>query len=94
MNSAALRTNGSNSLALNQLVPKQPAAGTSPSLDPMLPSIAEALAVMAGCTLFMSARDAPFVIETWVSNIAVEYMLFMELTLAELHFARQYHGSG
>lgn len=94
MNSAAVETNGSNSRALNQLVPKQPAEGTSPSLDPMLPSIAEALAVMAGCTLLMSARDAPFVIKTWVSNIAVEYMLSMELTFVELHFARQYRGPG
>ncbi|KAF7508096.1 hypothetical protein GJ744_009537 [Endocarpon pusillum] len=32
-----------------------------PELKPNLPSIAEALAVLAGCTLVMSSADAPFV---------------------------------
>ena len=40
---------------LTQLIP------TTPALDPSLPSIAEALAVLAGCTLLISAQDAPFI---------------------------------
>ena len=45
----------SNSRLMSQLIP------TEPSLDPSLPSIAEALAVLAGCTLLNSGIDAPFV---------------------------------
>lgn len=48
----------SNARLLTQLVP------TTPSLNPSLPSIAEALAVLAGCTLLLSSIDAPF-IHTW-----------------------------
>jgi hypothetical protein len=36
-------------------------------LNPSLPSPAEAIAVMAGCTLLMSAQDSPFV-DFWVSQ--------------------------
>lgn len=45
----------SNSRLLSQLTPTQPA------LDPSSPSIAEALAVLAGCTLMLSTIDAPFI---------------------------------
>jgi len=38
-------------------------------LNPSLPSPAEALAVMGGCSLLMSAEDSPFV-EFWVSSYA------------------------
>lgn len=45
----------SNERLLTQLMP------ASPALDPSLPSIAEALAVLAGCTLLLSALDSPFI---------------------------------
>ena len=45
----------SNARLLSQLIP------TQPSLDPKLPSIAEGLAVLAGCTLLLSAHDTPFI---------------------------------
>lgn len=44
----------SNSRLLTQLIPK------NDSLNPSLPSIAEALAVLSGCTLLISTLDAPF----------------------------------
>lgn len=45
----------SNARLLTQLIP------TSPALDPSLPSISEALAVLAGNTLLLSAIDSPFI---------------------------------
>ena len=50
-------TDGDASIArlLTQLIP------TSKVLDPGLPSIAEALAVLSGCTLLMSTEDSPFI---------------------------------
>ena len=45
----------SNARLLSQFIP------TEWSLSPKLPSIAEALAVMASCTLLMSTSDAPFI---------------------------------
>ena len=48
----------SNSRLLSQLVP------TSDELDPTLPSIAEAIAMSAGCTLVMGTLNSPF-IHTW-----------------------------
>lgn len=47
--------NASNAQLITQLVLRQP------MLDPRLPSAAEALAVMAGCTILSSSEDAPFV---------------------------------
>ena len=47
--------NASNARLLTQLIP------TRYTLDPLLPSIAEALAVLAGCTLLISSLDSPFV---------------------------------
>lgn len=47
--------NATNARLLTQLIP------TSYTLDPSLPSIAEALAVLAGCTLLISSLDSPFV---------------------------------
>ena len=47
--------NATNARLLTQLVP------TDFTLDPSLPSIAEALAVLAGCTLLISSLDSPFV---------------------------------
>ena len=44
----------SNSRLLTQLIP------TDSSLNPSLPTIAEALAVLSGCTLILSSTDAPF----------------------------------
>lgn len=45
----------SNARLLTQLIP------TSNALDPGLPSIAEALAVLSGCTLLQSAENSPFI---------------------------------
>jgi len=45
----------SNARLLSQLIP------TEYSLSPKLPSIAEALAELAGCTLIMSGFDSPFI---------------------------------
>ena len=44
-----------NARLLSQMIP------TKPSLNPWLPSIAEALAVLAGSTLLMSTLNAPFI---------------------------------
>lgn len=49
----------SNARLLTQMMPHHGASGFE--LDPALPSIAEALAVMAGSTLILSTQDAPFV---------------------------------
>ncbi|KAL8827538.1 MAG: hypothetical protein Q9170_006980 [Blastenia crenularia] len=45
----------SNARLLSQLIP------TKQALDPSLPSIAEALAVLSGCTLLLSSTDSPFI---------------------------------
>ena len=47
--------NAANARLLSQLIP------STSSLDPSKPSIAEALAVLAGSTLLTSSRDAPFI---------------------------------
>ncbi|KAJ5562023.1 hypothetical protein N7535_003514 [Penicillium sp. DV-2018c] len=51
----------SNARLLMQMVPRYEEDKETFSLDPVLPSMAEALAVMAGSTLILSSRDAPFV---------------------------------
>lgn len=55
LNSGISDGNASNARLLTQLIP------TARSLDPSLPSIGEALAVLAGSTLLTSSRDAPFI---------------------------------
>ena len=80
MNDGTVDGNGSNARVLTQLVPKQPA------LDPLLPSIAEALAVMAGSTLLQSTKDAPFV-EFFVSSLPDLTYVYIALTHLELHGA-------
>ena len=45
----------SNARLLTQLIP------TTAALNPSLPSISEALAVLAGCTLMLSSQGAPFI---------------------------------
>ncbi len=55
LNDGIDNANASSARLLTELVP------TSPSLDPLMPSIAEALAALAGSTLLFSAIDAPFV---------------------------------
>lgn len=45
----------SNARLLSQLIP------TKQALDPSLPSIAEALAVLSGCTLLLGSTDSPFI---------------------------------
>ncbi|CAI7610730.1 unnamed protein product [Penicillium glandicola] len=51
----------SNARLLMQMMPRYDDTEASFELDPMLPSIAEALAVMAGSTLILSSQNAPFV---------------------------------
>lgn len=51
----------SNARLLMQMMPRYDEAERTFALDPTLPSIAEALAVMAGSTLTLSSQDAPFV---------------------------------
>lgn len=80
MNDGTVDGNGSNARVLTQLVPKEP------KLNPLLPSIAEALAVMAGSTLLQSTKDAPFV-EFFVSSVTNTTGVSIALTLAELHGA-------
>ncbi|KAI4245657.1 MAG: hypothetical protein LQ352_006535 [Teloschistes flavicans] len=54
LNAGITDNNASNNRLLTQLIPTQQA------LDASSPSIAEALAVLSGCTLLMSSTDAPF----------------------------------
>lgn len=58
-------TNGaaSNARLLMQMMPLYNPSSNTYSLDRNLPSIGESLAVMAGSTLILSSRDAPFVPE-------------------------------
>lgn len=51
----------SNSRLLTQLILADPAPNSTPALNPSLPSIAEALAELAGCTLLLSSLDSPFI---------------------------------
>lgn len=51
----------SNARLLTQMVPPYDKKTKSAMLNPKLPSIAEALAVMAGSTLLMGSEDSPFV---------------------------------
>ena len=55
LNAGITDGNASNARLLSQLIPSQR------SLDPKLPSIAEALAVLAGSTLILSALNTPFI---------------------------------
>lgn len=55
LNTGIVNGNGANSRLLTQLIP------TSRALDPSLPSISEALAVLAGGTLVISSLDSPFI---------------------------------
>jgi len=87
LNDGTVDGNGSNARVLTQLVPKIPA------LDPALPSIAEAIAVMAGSTLLQATKDAPFA-EFFVSAFVGGTHASMALTLAELHGAFQHHRPG
>lgn len=63
MNSGTVNSNASNARLWTQLtndIGFYDWEG-NPTLNPALPSPAEALAVMSGCTLLQSAQDAPFV---------------------------------
>ncbi|KAJ6006305.1 hypothetical protein N7451_004249 [Penicillium sp. IBT 35674x] len=51
----------SNERLIMQMMPAHDNATDTYSLDPKLPSIGEALAVMAGSTLILSTQDSPFV---------------------------------
>ncbi|KAJ5158869.1 uncharacterized protein N7500_008520 [Penicillium coprophilum] len=51
----------SNARLLMQMMPRYDKSNSTFTLDPALPSVAEALAVMAGSTLILSSQNAPFV---------------------------------
>ena len=55
LNSGITDGNSAISRLLTQLIP------TTNALDPELPSISEALAVLAGCTLVLSSQGSPFI---------------------------------
>ncbi|ORX99294.1 hypothetical protein BCR34DRAFT_606666 [Clohesyomyces aquaticus] len=63
LNTGIMDANASNSRLLTQLIMQKNEEGEY-DLNEMLPSPAEALAVMSGCTLLMSFQDTPFV-EFW-----------------------------
>jgi hypothetical protein len=73
LNTGIMDADASNSRLLMQLqlTPKDANNADPENLDvnlsPLLPSMGEALAVMAGCTLLKSFLDAPFV-PFWVSG--------------------------
>lgn len=64
LNDGLIDANASNARLLTQLILTAPDGPESAELNRALPSPAEALAVLAGCTLLMSTEDAPFV-EFW-----------------------------
>jgi hypothetical protein len=64
LNDGTLNANASNARLISQLVP------TQPELPGNKPSIAEALAVLAGCTLLLGTTAAPFV-HYWGYNSTV-----------------------
>lgn len=68
LNTGIMDANASNSRLLTQLA-LQPDGSGEVDLNPSLPSPAEALAVMSGCTLLMAAQDSPFVM-FWVSQFS------------------------
>lgn len=55
LNDGIIDGNSANARLLTQLIP------TAGALDPSLPSISEALAVLAGSTLILSSQGAPFI---------------------------------
>lgn len=59
LNTGIMDGDASNSRLLNQLIIQKDNEGNY-DLSPALPSVAEALAVMSGCTLLKSTIDAPF----------------------------------
>lgn len=67
----AVDNNAATARLLTQLVLQQPL------LSPNTPSAAEALAVMAGCTLLQSAQDSPFVIRdfNYTQGVTSEHIL-------------------
>ncbi len=75
----------SNARLLTQLIP------TEQRLNPSLPSIAEALAVLAGCTLLTSSLDSPFIhfwnYSTTVSTLKEPQHQAFQATLRTKDFA-------
>jgi hypothetical protein len=72
LNTGIVDANASNSRLLTQFIL------TKPELNPGLPSPAEALAVMAGCTLLMSSQDTPFV-EYYVRTSSFPSLIVLHL---------------
>ena len=66
MNALALGTGisdgaSSNARILTQLIPEWNSESRAASLSPTLPSIGEALGVLAGCTLLLASQSSPFI---------------------------------
>lgn len=73
LNSGALEANSSNARLVTQMIPKFDTATNTVQLDSSLPSIGEALAVLAGGTLLLSSANAPF-IHHWNYSDSVSYL--------------------
>ena len=69
LNTGIMDGDASNSRLLNQLIIQKDKDGDY-DLSPALPSVAEAIAVMSGCTLLKSTIDAPFR-TFWVSILHI-----------------------
>ncbi|KAF2730487.1 hypothetical protein EJ04DRAFT_545705 [Polyplosphaeria fusca] len=90
LNTGIMDANASNSRLLTQLLLQKGDNGDF-DLNPALPSPAEALAVMSGCTILMAAQDSPFV-EFWnytAHELAVPQTQYFNATIKA-----QEYGSG
>jgi hypothetical protein len=74
MNSLSLNTGVTDGDASNSRMLSQFQLKNMDGLNPALPSPAEALAVLMGSTLLMSAQDSPFV-EFWVRSLSLLFSL-------------------
>ena len=77
----------SNARLLSQLIP------TKQALDPSLPSIAEALAVLSGCTLLLGSTDSPF-IHFWNYSTTVDTLTDPQYQGFRAHIRTREYTSG
>ena len=94
LNTGIFDSNGTNSRLLTELILTNASmdwATGQVQLDNGLPSPAEALAVMSGCTLLQSAQDAPFV-EFW--NYSSSYLNAPQIQWFNATIRAQQYASG
>ncbi|KAH0541232.1 hypothetical protein FGG08_004288 [Glutinoglossum americanum] len=102
LNAGMNKNNASNGRLLTQLI--LTGGGSNPNispkpllpatqLNPSLPSLAEALAVLAGCTLLLSARDAPFTHE-WLYSPTIPFLSTPQLEPFNASIRTQQYASG